>query len=153
MNLRIIGWREWISLPALKISRIKVKVDTGARTSSLHAWDLKIKKKKGKNYACFYIHPEQRSNLREVYAEAEVIEMRKVKSSNGKSELRPVIHIEIQIDGDIYSVEVTLTNRDMMGFRMLLGRQALKKRYVVNSAVSYQTDFSKKIQKKLRSLN
>jgi len=153
MSLKIMGWREWINLPKLKISRLKVKVDTGARTSSLHAWDLQIKKKKGKNYACFYIHPEQRSNLREVYAESEIIEMRKVKSSNGKTELRPVIELEIQIDGVIYPIEVTLTNRDMMGFRMLLGRQALKKRYVVNSAVSYQTEFSKKIQKKLRSLN
>jgi hypothetical protein len=139
MNLKIVGWREWISLPDFRVSKMKVKVDTGAATSALHA--------------CFYIHPEQKSNSKEVYVEAEIVDRRKVKSSNGKTEFRPVIEVEIQIDDVYYPIEVTLTNRDLMGFRMLLGRQALKKRYVVNPSVSYQTDFSKKIQKKLRSLN
>ncbi len=151
MNLKIIGWREWIGLPSFRINKIKVKVDTGAATSSLHAWDLQIKKRRGKDYARFYIHPDQKSDVKEVYAEAEVIDMRRIKSSNGKSELRPVIEVNILIDDVLYPVEVTLTNRDMMGFRMLLGRQALRKRYVVNPSVSYQTEFSKKTQKKLRS--
>jgi hypothetical protein len=136
-NLKIIGWREWVTLPELKIDKIKAKVDSGARTSSLHAFDMKIYRRGGVDYVRFRIHPDQKSTKKTIVCHAKVFEFRRVKSSNGMSELRPVILTEIQLMGEKYKTEMTLTNRDEMGFRMLLGRQSIKNKFLLHTGKSF----------------
>jgi hypothetical protein len=133
----VVGWREWLALPALGIARIKVKVDTGARSSSLHAYDVEVFRRKGRDMVRFEVHPLQRRSTPSVVAEAELHEMRRVRSSTGHETLRPVIVTPIEFDGRTWDVELTLANRDEMGFRMLLGRQALRRRALVDPGRSY----------------
>jgi len=148
-EFQVIGWREWIGLPDLNVKKIKVKVDSGARTSSLHAFNVNIFKKGKHQYVNFFIHPEQKTNYVKLVCEAKVLEFRKVKSSNGQTELRPVIETNIRLMDQIWSVELTLTNRDEMGFRMLLGREAIRKRFLIDTGKSfYDKSFSKKKVKK-----
>ena len=85
----------------------------------------------------FEIYPEQNSSKNKRTVRAEVLEMRKVRSSNGQEEVRPVIEMQIQINGEVFPILITLTNRELMGFRMLLGRQALRGRYLVHPNRSY----------------
>lgn len=136
-ELLTIGWREWISLPELGLDRIKAKVDTGARSSSLHAFDIHVFERDGAQMVRFKIHPEQRSTRRTRVAEAQVLEFRQVRSSSGHQSLRPVILTTVELLGLRWTTEITLANRDTMGFRMLLGRQALRRRFVVDSGHSY----------------
>lgn len=136
-EIKIIGWREWITLSKLGIKNIKVKVDTGARTSSLHAFDIEKYKRSGKEYVKFKVHPDQDSSKKVVTCKSEVLEYRKVKSSNGQSELRPVILTEVELLGEKWPIEITLTNRDEMGFRMLLGRASIKNKFLVNAGKSF----------------
>ena len=133
----IIGWREWLELPDLKIKKVKAKVDTGARTSSLHATDLKIYKRSGQEFISFTVHPEQKSTKKAIRCQSKVLEYRKVKSSNGKSELRPVILTKVILLGQEWPIELTLTNRDEMGFRMLLGRESIRKKFLVDPGNSF----------------
>jgi hypothetical protein len=145
-DLPVIGWREWVALNDLKIDPIKAKVDTGARTSCLHAFDLEFFRKAGKEYVRFKVHPKQRSAEKTISCQAKVLEYRRVKSSNGKSERRPVILTQVKLMGQSWPIEVTLTNRDEMGFRMLLGRESIKKRFIVDVSRSYCADrLNKKI--------
>lgn len=141
----VIGWREMVDIPNLKIKNIKAKVDTGARTSSLHAFDLKIYKKLGEEYVKFNVHPVQRSMKETISCNAKILEYRKVKSSNGISELRPVIVTPIRLLDEEWPIEITLTNRDEMGFRMLLGRESFRDKFYVDAGKSY---FGKKKTKK-----
>ncbi|GJL79697.1 MAG: hypothetical protein NPINA01_26860 [Nitrospinaceae bacterium] len=134
-SLDLIGWREWVSLPELRVKSIKAKIDTGARTSSLHV--SYIKKIAGSNTLQFIIHPDQDSSEPKIHATAIMIEERSVKSSNGASKIRPVIQTSVKLGGEMYTVELTLVNRDLMGFRMLLGREALKNRFLVDSGKSF----------------
>ena len=133
----VIGWREWLALPDLGVETIKAKVDTGARTSSLHAFDMETFERDGIEHVRFMVHPEQRSSKVEVSAEAAVHEWRDVKPSSGHTERRPVIITNIRLMGLEWDAEVTLTRRDAMGFRMLLGRQALRGRFAVDPGRSY----------------
>lgn len=133
----IVGWREWVSLPDLGIERIKVKVDTGARSSSLHAYDLQEFERGGERWVRFKVHPAQRNSAQVVQAEAAVLEFRSVRSSSGRVTLRPVIVTNIALLGFTWPVELTLANRDAMGFRMLLGRQAFRRRFLVDGGRSY----------------
>lgn len=135
--LSIIGWREWVSFPELNIKNIKAKIDTGARTSSLHAFDLKFIKKNKKEYVEFKVHPKQRDSHYTINCRAEVIDYRKVVSSNGHSELRPVIRTQLKFGDEKFDIELTLTNRSVMGFRLLLGRTSLKSRYLIDVSKSY----------------
>lgn len=135
--LPIIGWREWISLPELGIAKIKAKIDTGARSSALHAFDIQTFELDGKSRVRFQVHPEQRSTIETVTAEAEVIDWRKVRNSGGKAELRPVVLTEVELMGKRWEIEVTLTNRELMGFRMLLGRQAVRRQFLIDAEKSY----------------
>lgn len=121
-----VGWREWARLPKLNIPLIKVKIDTGAKTSALHAFDLEVIKKDGKNYASFSIHPIQKNDTISIKCISEIIDMRVVKSSNGLKEERYVICTPMQIGKKIWDIEITLTNRDIMHHRMLLGRGAMQ---------------------------
>lgn len=136
-NLPVIGWREWVGLPDLGVGTIKAKVDTGARSSSLHAFDLKEFERGGENWVRFSIHPVQRKRSNIVVAEAAVLEYRSVRSSSGKASVRPVIVTSVSLLGISWPVEMTLANRDDMGFRMLLGREAFRKRFVVDAGRSY----------------
>ncbi len=119
----VIGWREWAKLPDWGVARIKVKVDTGARSSSLHAVNLKHFDRDGEPWVRFHVHPVQRKSIRTVVVEAPVVDTRLIRSSNGKASRRPVVVTNIELLGEIWPVELTLASRDEMGFRMLLGRE------------------------------
>ena len=136
-STKIIGWREAIALPQLGIDKIKVKIDTGARSSALHAFDLVEFKQDGKDLIRFQVHPLQRDRTVTVTAEAELLEYRKVRNSGGVAQLRPVIMTEIELGGQSWAIELTLTNRDVMGFRMLLGRQAVRNRFLIDPGRSF----------------
>lgn len=142
--LGTLGWREWLALPGLGIERVKVKVDTGARSSSLHAYDIRRFERDDQEWVRFKVHPLQDDTRTTVQAEAPLEEMRKVRSSNGVQSLRPVIHTDVQVGDDRWEVELTLVRRDMMGFRMLLGRQAVRRRYLVDPGGSFLAGGSKK---------
>lgn len=136
-SLPVIGWREWVSLPGLGVERTKVKVDTGARTSSLHAFDLERFRRDGRPMVRFEAHPLQRDTSLSVPVEAELVDRRTVRSSSGDETLRPVILTEIELMDQRWEIELTLVRRDPMGFRMLLGRQAIRRRFVVDPARSF----------------
>ena len=132
-----IGWREWISLPEWGVEHLKAKIDTGARTSSLHAFDLEWFERDGEPWVRFAIHPWQRSTLDTIGVEAPVVDARDVKSSSGRVDHRPIVRTRLAIAGREVDAEVTLTRRDEMGFRMLVGREALRRRFVVDPGRSY----------------
>jgi hypothetical protein len=134
----VLGWREWVKLPALGVDAIKAKLDTGARTSVLHAFEIEDLERDGVEMVSFEIHPLQRSAKPLVRAEAEVIDRRVIRSSTGHEELRRVITTIIRIGDAEWPIELTLTRRDEMGFRLLLGRQALRGRFVVDPGGSYR---------------
>lgn len=135
-----VGWREWVTLPELAPgAAMKAKIDTGAATSSLHAHRLRLFERDDQQWARFEIHPAQRSLAGSVEVEYPVAGMRKVRSSNGQTEERPVIVTIAQLGDHLWPVEVTLTSRDAMGFRMLIGRKALRRRAVVDVSRSYIT--------------
>jgi hypothetical protein len=132
-----IGWREWVSLPELGIYKIKAKVDTGARTSALHAFSLELFKENNKDRIRFDIHPLQHNTVKMVTCIADVVDLRWVSDSGGHREERYVIHTPVVMGEDIWPIEITLTERDTMLFRMLLGRSAIRQRFVVNPARSF----------------
>ena len=132
-----LGWREWIGLPALGIRQIKAKIDTGARTSTLHAFEIEEFEEHGKKRVRFKIHPVQRDNNTVIECVADVIDQRIVSDSGGHREKRWVIRTDMVIGPHTWSAEMTLTGRDDMLFRMLLGRTAMKNRARVDPSRSY----------------
>jgi hypothetical protein len=138
-KLPIIGWREWVVLPELNIERIKAKVDTGARTSALHAFALEPFMEGDKQRIRFDIHPLQHNIDKVVTCTADVVDQRLVTDSGGHEEMRYVIKTPLTIAGQTWAVEITLTERENMLFRMLLGRSALRHRFIVNPARSFVT--------------
>lgn len=132
-----IGWREWAALPELGVGAVKAKVDTGARSSALHAFAVERFRRRGRDWVRFAVHPVQRSAVPEIRAEAPLLGERRVRNSGGVEELRPVIRTDVVVGDARWPIELTLTSRDEMGFRMLLGRSAVRGRFLVDPGRSF----------------
>jgi hypothetical protein len=137
VTLRTLGWREWLALPEFGIAHIKAKVDTGAASSSLHAFRLERFVRDGMEMVRFEIHPRQRSRYGSMSVEARVVDERPVRNPGGRREVRPVIETTLRWSDVAWRAHINLTRRDEMGFRMLLGRKAMKGRFVVDAGSSY----------------
>lgn len=137
-GLRLAGWREWAALPDLGLGRIQAKLDTGARTSALHAYFIEPVELAGRDWVRFGIHPQRGTDSPAVEAMAPVKDRRLVADSGGHRELRWVIETLLVMGGVARRVEITLTNRDTMRFRLLIGRRALRRRFAVDPASSFR---------------
>ena len=135
----MIGWREWLALPDLGIRAVKAKIDTGARTSALHTYTLEPFESDGILKVKFGVHPLQRRKDIEIFCIADVVDRRRVTSSDGQSERRYVIRTAVALGEFRWPIELSLTNRKSMRFRMLLGRAALSGMLLVDPAQSYLT--------------
>lgn len=133
----IIGWRECVGLPDFGIEIIKAKIDTGAQTSSLHAFNARRFNKDDEDWVRFKVHPQKRRRRPEILCEAKIIDIRSIVSSNGARERRLVIATTLQLGPFQRKIEITLANRDEMGYRMLVGREALRKMFIVDPGSSY----------------
>lgn len=140
----LIGWREWAVLPGLSPVPIKAKIDTGARTSSLHAFELAVRLDGPEPLVEFEVHPIQRSRADATRITHPVKGFKRVRSSTGHAEERPVIRTRIAIGEHEFEIDVTLTSRDQMGFRMLLGRSAVRRRFLVDPGRSFLHGRSKR---------
>jgi len=121
----IIGWNEWCQIPKLGLHAIKAKIDTGALTSAIHAFDIKKYSRQGRDFVSFKVHPLQKNNELHVQCRAPIVDIREVMSSNGHKESRYVIETELYMGDKNWTIEMTLSNRDPLRYRMLLGRNAL----------------------------
>jgi hypothetical protein len=145
-----IGWREWVRLPELGDALVKAKVVTGARTSTLHPFDVAELERDGERRVAFAFHPNQDDEETEIRAEARLVDRRTVTPSNGQSELRYVVETDVDVDGEPIPIELTLTRRDAMGFRMLLGRHAIRGRFMVDPKLSYRGKVSRRLRRRAR---
>lgn len=133
----VLGWREWVALPELNIALIKAKIDTGARSSALHAFMIDPYRKDGESWVMFAIHPMQKNVDVIVECHARVKDRRLVSDSGGHKQRRYVIETPLMIGRSVIHVEMTLTNRDSMRFRMLLGRTAMNSGFNIDPGASY----------------
>ncbi len=133
----IVGWREWVALPELGLPAVKAKVDTGAKTSSLHAFDIETFREGGRERVRFGVHPMQEDEQLTVWATADVVDERSVTSSSGHEELRVVIRTSLRLGDLTWPIELTLTDLRQMRLRMLLGLEALAGRLLVDASASF----------------
>lgn len=134
----VVGWREHVALPELGIDRIDCKVDTGARTSSLHAFDIEVFDREGHEWVRFGVHPDRRDDTSTVRCEAHVLGERDVTNSGGATETRLVVRTELHLGPHRFPIEINLTDRSTMGYRMLLGRTAMHHRIWVDPSTSFR---------------
>ena len=134
-----IGWREWVALPQLGVSTIKAKIDTGARTSSLHTGRIEVYRDRGAERVRFTVHPLQETTEVELVCETDVVDYRRITNSGGRSEYRYVVRTPIRVGSEEWPIELSLTNRESMTFRMLLGRTALRGHLLIDAGRSYLT--------------
>jgi hypothetical protein len=134
---QIIGWREWVGLPELGVDKIKAKIDTGARTSAIHAWNISELEGPDGPWVSFDLHPVQRENRTVVPCRAAVADMRTIRSSSGEEERRYIIRTRLRLGPRSWLIDLSLTNRDEMGFRILLGRAAVRRRIIVDPGRSF----------------
>jgi hypothetical protein len=132
-----VGWREWVRLADLGVAAIKAKIDTGARTSVLHAFAIEPFRREDDLWVRFEVHPLQRSSAVRIKCEAPAVGERAVRNSGGQVERRYIIETSLMIGERAWPIELALANRDQMGFRMLLGRTALDGKAVVEPGRSY----------------
>ena len=151
MSQETLGWEEWAAFPKLGVPAIVAKIDTGARTSALHAFAIEQFGSETKPFVRFGIHPVPDRPDIEIFCSARMVDRREVTSSNGESELRYVIETQVQIDNEIWPIEVTLTNRENLQYRMLLGRTAIKEEMIVDPNRSFlQPELSYELYKNLK---
>jgi hypothetical protein len=136
-QLPILGWREWVALPELNIAQIKAKIDTGARSSALHAYTIEPYRKGGQRWVMFAIHPIQKHCDVSIECHAPIKDRRLVSDSGGHKQRRYVIETQLILGHSIIRAEMTLTNRDSMLFRMLIGRTAMNSHFMVNPTISF----------------
>lgn len=134
----IIGCQEWCSLPDLGIPAIKVRADSGAKTSCLHAFYVRPFERDGRTWVRFEVHPIQKNKRVRIVCEEPVVDRRAVRSSTGDAQQRYVVRTKFKIKGESWPIEVTLTNRDSMGYRMLLGREAMQGRMLIDPGDSFR---------------
>lgn len=133
----LIGWREWADLPDFEVTGVNAKIDTGAKSSAIHAFRIRETVLEGVDHVEFYLHPVQRRKKPEVFCCAPIADRRVIRSSNGQEEERYVIETRLRLNGRVWKIDLTLTNRDAMGFRLLIGRDALKRRFLIDPGASY----------------
>ena len=133
LNLEFVGWRETVSLPLFKLLNLKAKIDTGAKTSALHADDIEYVVENGKKFVKFIIVSDD-GKIKKI--KTRFLEEREIKSSTGQKTIRPVVKTMIRMGKSEFEIEITLINRDLMGFKMLIGREALNGRFLINPARS-----------------
>ncbi|MDD5319762.1 MAG: ATP-dependent zinc protease [Methylococcales bacterium] len=141
----MLGWREWVGLPEFNITQIKAKVDTGARSSALHAFIIDPYRKGGQRWIMFAIHPLQRRTDVSIECHAPIKDRRLVSDSGGHKQRRYVIETRLILGQSLITAEMTLTNRDTMLFRMLIGRTTMNNRFIIDPSASYlqgKPDFS-----------
>lgn len=149
---QVVGWREWVALPDLGVPAIKAKNDTGARTSALHTFELNRVKENGKDLVKFQLHPLRKRSDIVINCKSEIIDVRSVKDSGGHKEERYIINTKIALNDLIWEIELSLTNREDMLFRMLLGRTAMvNANLCIDPAQSYC--YGKKLSKSYSSSN
>jgi hypothetical protein len=134
---QLVGWREWVALPDLHLGHIKAKIDTGARSSALHAYVIDPYRKGGQRWIMFGIHPVQRESELSIECHAPVKDRRLVTDSGGHKQRRYVIETQLILGGSAMTAEVTLTNRDSMAFRLLIGRTTMDSHFIVDPGASY----------------
>jgi len=139
MSQKILGWREWVALPELGLPAIKAKIDTGAKTSALHAFQIQTFKRNNQDWVRFHIHPLQYELDLVKKCEALLLDYREVSDSGGHRERRYVIETTLSMADESYPIELTLTARENMRFRMLLGRQGIQPHMLVDSSSSFLT--------------
>jgi hypothetical protein len=133
----MLGWREWVALPEINLPEIKAKIDTGARSSALHAFAIEPYRKGGQRWVMFAIHPLQKCCEVSIECHAQIKDRRLVMDSGGHKQRRYVIETQMVVGRSVMKAEMTLTHRDSMRFRMLLGRTAMSKRFIIDPSASY----------------
>jgi len=146
---RIAGWREWVGLPGLGVRQIKAKLDTGARTSALHAFDMETYWQGDEFRVLFFVHPLQRNDKKAIACEAGVAGTRTVTNPGGRRQKRLIIRTDITLGEQTWPIDLSLTDRDEMGFRLLIGRTAMHRNMIIDPDHSYRLGKRKKAKKKM----
>ena len=136
-NKIIVGWREWISLPDLGIKSIKAKMDTGAKTAALHTYFIEPVNNSEKPMVRFGIHPMQKSDKNGIICTADIFDERRIVDSGGHPELRYIIRTSILVGNKKWLIDLSLTNREQMRFRLLLGRTTISEQLIIDPKLSF----------------